>query len=191
MGWDEERQRGSQSIMVYVGFSQEQGVLGLIDPGLQSQALLCKVLVRSLLPGNELWKTLIHNRSILWSPKLGGQWMSRKAWPFCMDLKLRKSNRLADRTCMSMMTAWSMLHGHLSRNRTSTSAEWMCQPLLWNETIKSPEGTMLGQSKRMPWAILYCLGIHSVADWRRLSGSNRDKLFEDVGNVRNGRKCLT
>ena len=169
---------------------KSKGGLGLIDPGLQSQALLCKVLVRSLLPGNELWKTLIHNRSILWSPRLGGQWKSHKAWPFCRDLKLRKSNRLADRTCMSVMQAWSMLRGHLSRNRPSTSAEWMRQPLLWNETIHSPEGTMLGQSKRMPWAILYCLGIHSVADWRRLSGSNRDKLFEDVGKVRNGRKML-
>ena len=42
---------------------KSKGGLGLIDLGLQSQALLCKVLVRSLLPGNELWKRLIHNRS--------------------------------------------------------------------------------------------------------------------------------
>ena len=83
-----------------------------------------------------------------------------------------------------------MLHGHLSQNCPSTSAEWMCQPRLWNKTIQLPEGTMLGQSKCMSWAILYCLGIHSVADWRRLSDSNRDKLFEDVGKVRNGRKML-
>ena len=61
---------------------KSKGGLGLIDPGLLSQALLCKVLVRSLLPGNELWKTLIHDRSILWSPRLCGKWKSHKAWPF-------------------------------------------------------------------------------------------------------------
>ena len=53
---------------------KSKGVLGLIEPELQSRALLCKVLVRSLLHGNELWKTLIHNRSILWIPRLGGHW---------------------------------------------------------------------------------------------------------------------
>ena len=170
---------------------KSKGGLGLIDPGLQSQALLCKVLVRSLLPGNELWKTLIHNRSILWSPRLGGQWKSHKAWFFCMDLKLRKSNRLADRTCTSVMKAWSTLCGHLSQTRPSTSAEWMHQPLLWNKIVQSPEGAMLGQSKRMQWAILYCIGIHSVANWMRLSGNNHDKLYEDLGRSKMAERCLT
>ena len=49
---------------------------------------------------------------------------------------------------------------------------------------------MLGQSKGIAWAILYCVGIHSVADWMRLSASNRDKLYEDLGKFRNGRKML-
>ena len=160
----------------------------MIDPGLQSQALLCKVLVRSLLPRIELWKTLIHNRSILWSPQLGGHWKPHKSWQFCMDVKLRKSNRLADHTCMSVMKAWSMLCGHLSRIGPSTNVEWMHQPLFWNETLKSTKGKMLGESKGISWAILYSAGIHSVADWMRLSTSNHDKLYKDMGKFKNDRK---
>ena len=169
---------------------KSKGGLGLIEPGVQSQSLLCKVLVRSLLPGNELWKTLIFNRSILWSPRLGGHWKPHKSWLFCMDLKLRKSNRLADRTCMSVMKAWDMLRGHLSCIGPSTNVEWMHQPLLWNETLKSTEGKMLGQSKGMSWAILHGVGIQSMANWMQLSPSNRDKLYEDARKFRNGRKML-
>ena len=100
-----------------------KGGLGLIDSGVKSQSLLCKVMVRSLQPGNELWKTLIYNRSILWCPRLDGHWKPHKSWLFCMGLKLRKSNWLADRTCMSVMKAWDMLCGHLSHIGPSTNAE--------------------------------------------------------------------
>ena len=38
--------------------SKQQGGLGLIDPFMQSKALIAKHVVRSLLPGEELWKKL-------------------------------------------------------------------------------------------------------------------------------------
>ena len=45
--------------------SKQKGGLGLIDPFMQSKALLSKHFVRSLLPGEELWKKLcirhLHN----------------------------------------------------------------------------------------------------------------------------------
>ena len=40
----------------------------------------------------------------------------------------------------------------------------MHQSLLWNKTFQSMKGKMLS-SKGMSWAILYCVGIHLVADW--------------------------
>ena len=141
---------------------KSKGGLGLIDPKLQSWAFLCMVLVRSLLPDNELWKILIHNRSILWNPQLGGHCKPHKSWLFCIDLKLRKSNRLTKRTCMSVMKTWNMLRGHLSQIGPSTKAEWIHQPLLWNETLKLTKGIMLGQNKGMLWVVLYCVRIHSV-----------------------------
>ena len=45
-----------------------------------------------------------------------------------MDLNLRKSNQLADHTCISIMKVWSMLCGHLSQIGPSTNVEWMHQP---------------------------------------------------------------
>ena len=93
-----------------------------------------------------------------------------------MDLKLRKYNRLVDCTCMLVMKAWSMLCGHLSRIGLTTNVEWMHQPLLWNDTLKSTEGKMLRQSKDMSWARLYYAGIHSMLDWIRFSANNCDKL---------------
>ena len=49
---------------------------------------------------------------------------------------------------------------------------------------------MLGQSKGMPWAILYYAGIHSTTDWMWLSSSNHNKLYGHLGKFRNGRKML-
>ena len=51
-----------------------EGGLGLIDPLLQSKALLAKHVVRGFMPGNELWKKLwlLSLRNI--KPTIGGQW---------------------------------------------------------------------------------------------------------------------
>ena len=38
--------------------------------------------------------------------------------------------------------------------------------------------------------VLYCVGIHSVVDWMRLSTNTRDKLYEDLRKFKNGRKML-
>jgi hypothetical protein len=40
-----------------------QGGLGIIDPKSQSEALLAKILVRSLAPGGEPWKELIRHKA--------------------------------------------------------------------------------------------------------------------------------
>ena len=42
----------------------------------------------------------------------------------------------------------------------------------------------------MSWAIFYYVGIHSVANWMQLSTSNRNKLYEDLGKLKNGKKML-
>ena len=51
-----------------------EGGLGLIDPLLQSKALLAKHVVRGFMPGNELWKKLwlLSLRNI--KPTIRGQW---------------------------------------------------------------------------------------------------------------------
>ena len=68
-----------------------------------------------------------------WSPRLGGHWKLHNSFLFCKNLKLRKSNWLANRTCMSVMQVWSTLRGHLSCIGPTTNVEWMRQHQLQNE----------------------------------------------------------
>ena len=67
---------------------KRKGGLGLIDPFMQSKALLSKHVVRSLLPGEELWKKLwirhLHNVK----PSIGGQWKDSLRWFFNADFPL-------------------------------------------------------------------------------------------------------
>ena len=51
---------------------KRQGRLALIDPLMQSRALLTKFVVRGLLPGTEAWKGMLLNHLIRLSPKTGG-----------------------------------------------------------------------------------------------------------------------
>ena len=71
---------------------KRKGGLGLIYPFMQSKALLCKHVVRSLLPGEELWKKLwirhLHNVK----PSTGAQCKDRLKWFFNADFPLPKSN---------------------------------------------------------------------------------------------------
>ena len=53
---------------------KHKGGLGLIDPFMQSKALLVKHVVRCLLPGQELWKKLWMCHLYKFKPSIGGQW---------------------------------------------------------------------------------------------------------------------
>ena len=62
-----------------------EGGLGLIDPLLQSKALLAKHIVRGFMPGNELWKKLwlLSHRNI--KPTIGGPWQDSFRWLYNFD----------------------------------------------------------------------------------------------------------
>ena len=71
---------------------KQKGGLGLIDPFMQSKALLTKHVVRSLLPGEELWKKLWIRHLHKVKPSVGGQWKDSLRWFFNADFQLPKSN---------------------------------------------------------------------------------------------------
>ena len=52
------------------------GGLGLIDPLMQSRALLVKFVIRGLLPGSEAWKGMFLKQLMKLSPKTGGSLVS-------------------------------------------------------------------------------------------------------------------
>ena len=53
---------------------KSQGGLALIDPLMQSRALLTKFVVRGLLSGTKAWKGMLLNQLMQLSPKTGGKW---------------------------------------------------------------------------------------------------------------------
>ena len=61
---------------------KQKGGLGLIYPFMQSKALLTKHVVRSLLPGEELWKKLWIRHLHKVKPSVGGQWKDSFRWFF-------------------------------------------------------------------------------------------------------------
>ena len=65
---------------------KSQGGLALIDPLMQSRALLTKFVVRALLPGIEAWKSMLFNHLMQLSPKTGGNWLPSLQWMFLIDV---------------------------------------------------------------------------------------------------------
>ena len=67
-----------------------------MDPVDQSRALLAKLVVRSFLPGEEWWKTLLHNRMSLCAPEVGRPWKEEARWIFNKELKIKSSRKSED-----------------------------------------------------------------------------------------------
>ena len=61
---------------------RSKGGLGIIDPVDQSRALLSKLLVRGFMPGQEIWKVLLLDRSSDCFPRLGAPWSKDVNWIF-------------------------------------------------------------------------------------------------------------
>ena len=64
----------------------KRGGLGIIDPICQSRALMVKFIVRGLLPGTELWKTMLFSRVQQCVPKEGQPWPISFGWLFAKNL---------------------------------------------------------------------------------------------------------
>ena len=65
-----------------IGFrhAQSEGGVGLIDPVVETKALLGKIVVRSVQPLEAPWKILWRRRWKMWLPRQGGSWPSSPFW---------------------------------------------------------------------------------------------------------------
>ena len=61
---------------------KKEGGLALIELETHSKALLGKLVVKCLLAGKEIWKGLMRRRFDMWSPIMGGKWLSANIWLF-------------------------------------------------------------------------------------------------------------
>jgi hypothetical protein len=119
-----------------------QGGLGIIDPKVQSEALLAKLLIRGLTPGGEPWKELLRHMANQERLRIHGLGPSTQDinWLFAA-MKLK---RPPTSMWKSILHAWMSMRLGLYKSEPTNSAEILRQPVFGNPLIVNQKGN--------PWA---------------------------------------
>jgi hypothetical protein len=123
-----------------------QGGLGIIDPKVQSEALLAKLFIRGLAPGGEPWKELLRHRANqvrLPVHELGPSTQDIN-WMFVATKLKRPPTSL----WKSILHAWMSVRPGLCKSEPTNSAETLKQPVFGNLLIVNQEGKPLGLNGR-------------------------------------------
>ena len=120
------------------------GGLGLIDPLMQSRALLTKFVIRGLLPGSKAWKGIFLNQLMQLTPKIGGAWSPSLKWLFLNDMKTPRRNVASNRFLLGIIRAWDAIKSFLFKDKPSTWDELLNQPMLANSLFRDNAGKLLG-----------------------------------------------
>ena len=169
-----------------------KGGLGLIDPLMQSRALLAKMVVRCLLPGKGCWKVLLRNRLQAGTPKYGRPWPDSLNWCCTSGIPPKLACHPEDRVANSILRAWCHLRQHLVKHTPETLTEWTRQPLFWNPHVRTNDDMMLGQLKGLAWGKLAQTGLLSIDDWRcmAVSGRAQEDLFPPLKGATKMRRLI-
>ncbi|KAH7290355.1 hypothetical protein KP509_30G044200 [Ceratopteris richardii] len=123
---------------------KSSGGLGIIHPVEQSKALLAKLVVRSLLPGEEGWKKLLRNRMTLCAPIVGRPWQGNIRWIFNKELNLVCARGWENNFINGVWRAWKMIRKGLRKAQPKHEEELQREPIVWNELFTTQSGKMLG-----------------------------------------------
>jgi len=140
-----------------------QGGLGIIDPKVQSEALLAKLLIRGLTPGGEPWKELLrHMANQVRLPVHGlGPSTQDINWLFVATKLKRPPTSL----WKSILHAWMSMKPGLYKSEPTNSAEILRQPVFGNPLIVNQEGKPLGLSGKSEGNSLANVGRSRVKDF--------------------------
>ena len=127
----------------YAQFVLNKGGLGLIDPLMQSCALLAKMVVRCLLPGKGCWKVLFCNRLQAGTPKYCRTWPNSLNWCCRSGVPPKMVCQPKDRVTNSILLAWFHVRHHLFKHTPETRIEWTRLPLFWNPQVRISDDMML------------------------------------------------
>jgi hypothetical protein len=170
-----------------------QGGLGVTDPKLQSEALLAKLMVRGLAPGDEPWKELIrHNADQTRLPVHGkGPTNPNLNWL----LVAPKLKRFQASMWKSIVGAWLNVRTGLKKSDPMSGEEILRQPLFGNPSICNASGDPLGVSGRGEGSALAHSGCTRVKDLWNPESRNWKSLYElgmsrHASNMR-GRDIIT
>ena len=127
---------------------RSQGGLGIIDPLMQSRALISKCIIRGLFPGDEPWKSFLRHAVLHSTPSLGGDWDPSYRFIFS-DTALTPPRSYFLR---SILGVWHALRREIIHRLSVLTKEFEGQPLIWNPRVLDAEGCQLGLCTHIDWA---------------------------------------
>jgi len=138
----------------------ERGVK-LLDPQIQTQALLAKMVVRGLTPGNEPWKALLRYKIRIGRPLGDAKWPESPNWLF-YSKGVRKNNHstLVD----ACIKAFISVRGNLTTVEPGEAEGKLRQQLFGNPLIVEEENIPLGMGEKIGLHLWAKGGIGKVSD---------------------------
>ncbi|MCO5571416.1 hypothetical protein L7F22_025156 [Adiantum nelumboides] len=122
-----------------------QGGLGIIDPDMQSRALLTKLIVRGLFPGNEPWKILLQTDLATVTPTYGVRdghiWTTGTRFMFT-DAPVRRDG--VSPFMRSLLQIWNSMRKGLIRRTPRCKEEIFRQPLIGNSYVYYTADSLTG-----------------------------------------------
>ncbi|MCO5560007.1 hypothetical protein L7F22_013612 [Adiantum nelumboides] len=153
---------------------------------MQSRALLTKLIVRGLFPGNEPWKMLLHLGLATVTPTYGVRdghiWTHRMRFLF-FDAPVRRDG--VSPFMRSLLQIWKSMRKGLIRRSPRCKEEIERQPLIWNSYVYSTMDShigvrqqQLGERIHLDWAIWDAGLAASYGAWCRVRLLPVDTLAE-------------
>ncbi|MCO5586639.1 hypothetical protein L7F22_040580 [Adiantum nelumboides] len=136
-----------------------QGGLGIIDPEMQSRALLTKLIVRGFFAGNEPWKMLLQSDLDTVTPTYGVR--DDHIWTPGMRFMFTDAPVRRDRVSpfvRSLLQIWNSMKKGLIRRSPRCKEEIERQPLIWNSYVFSTVDAHIGVRQQQ-------LGERTHIDW--------------------------
>jgi hypothetical protein len=140
-----------------------QGGLEIIDPKVQSEALLAKLFIRGLTPGGEPWKELLRHRANQVRLPVHGLGPSTQDinWMFVATKLKRPPTSL----WKNILHVWLSVRPGLCKSEPINSAETLRQPVFGNPLIVNQEGKPRGLTGRSEGNSLANAGCSRVKDF--------------------------
>ncbi|MCO5591071.1 hypothetical protein L7F22_045048 [Adiantum nelumboides] len=143
---------------------RQEGGLGIIDPEMQSAALLSKLIVRGLYPGEEPWKQFMLHGLSRCVPSSGcmdaaGPW--RPSIRYIFTTQSRLSTQHLSPFMYSIFRVWLTTCRGLIWHAPSCQEEIERQPLVWNDYVKDEHGRELRERTHID---LGQMGVRAVVD---------------------------
>jgi hypothetical protein len=140
-----------------------QGGLGIIDPKVQSEALLAKLFIRGMAPGGKLWKELLRHRAN--QVRLPVHGLSPSTQDINWMFAATKLKRPPTSLWKSILHAWMSVRPGLCKSESTNSVETLRQPVFGNPLIVNQEGKPLGLNDKNEGNSLANAGRSRVRDF--------------------------